>query len=95
MRTGDTTRLSEEILASAATIAPSKDLVILTGTTGIATIAPKFMGSSGVLMLVPKDGNVGLLATDNIAAAVTMLQNRVTVLTYSRSQNKWYPGAIN
>ena len=93
---GLTTKLSEETLASAAAINPTKDMVYVTGTTSIATITPHFGGGfSGVLFVVPTDGNVATLTTGNIAVAVTMPQNRVTVLTYSKKNDVWYPGAIS
>jgi hypothetical protein len=93
---GLTTKISEEVLASAATINPTKDLVRLTGSTAIATINPNFGGGfSGILVLVPNDGTLGLLTTGNIAIAVTMPLNRATVLVYSKAANVWYPGAIS
>jgi hypothetical protein len=94
---GFTTKLSEETLASAATIYPKKDLIILTGTTALATIVPAYGGGfSGVLFIVPTNAaGVATLTTDNIGVAVTMAQFRVTVLVWSKSQSKWYPGAIS
>ena len=93
---GLTTKLSEETLASAASISPSKDLVKLTGNTAVATIVPHFGGGfSGVLFVVPVDNTVATLTTGNISLAVTMPQNRVTVLVYSKEENTWYPGAIS
>jgi len=93
---GTTTKLSEELLASAASISPKHDMVRLSGSTAIATIVPEFGGGfSGVLFLVPVDGTLGLLTTGNIAIAVTMAQNRVTVLVYSKAAGVWYPGAIS
>lgn len=96
MLPGSTTKLSEGVLASAATIYPKTDLVRLTGSTDIATINPDFGGGfSGILVLVPTDGTLGLLTTGNISVAVTMAQNRATVLVYSKAANTWYPGAIS
>ncbi len=94
---GSTTKLSEGVLATAATIAPRSDLVKLTGTTSIATITPAFAGFSGLLLLVPTDGDVILLTTGNIeiTSTVTMLENRLTVLAYSKADDTWYPGAIS
>jgi len=92
---GTTSKLSESTLASAATITPLTDLVELTGSTAIATIDPPYGGFSGILILVPKDGTLGLLTTGNIAIAVTMAQKRATVLVYSKANNLWYPGAIS
>lgn len=95
MWAGFTTKLAETTLASAATISPKADLVKVTGTTSIATIRPPFTGFSGVLFVVPTGGNVATLTTGNIAVAVTMPQDRVTVLVFSKLDNKWYPGAIS
>jgi hypothetical protein len=93
---GTTSKISEETIASAATISPKKDLVRLTGTTAIATIRPPYTGFSGILMLVPTNAaGVATLTSGNISVAVTMPQNRVTVLVYSKTGNTWYPGAIS
>ena len=92
---GTTSKISEDALASAATIHPKTDLVKLTGSTAIATIFPPYEGFSGILILVPRDGTLGLLTTGNISIAVTMAQNRATVLVYSKVANTWFPGAIS
>jgi hypothetical protein len=92
---GLTSKISESVLASAATISPKTDMVRLTGSTAVATIVPPYGGFGGVLVLVPTDGTLGLLTTGNIAIAVTMAQNRATVLTYSKAAGVWYPGAIS
>ena len=93
---GTTTKISEEELASAATIYPKADMVKLTGSTDLATIVPSYGGGfSGILILVPTDGTLGLLTTGNIAVAVTMPQNRATILAYSKEDAVWYPGAIS
>lgn len=95
MYPGSTTRCSESVVASASSITVKTDIVNLTGSTAIATINPPFAGFSGVIFLVPKDGTLGLLTTGNISVAVTMAQNRVTVLTYSQKYGVWAPGAIS
>jgi len=93
---GLTTRLSEDLVASSTSITAKADLLRVTGSTAIATIQPSFGGGfSGILVLVPTDGTLGLTTAGNIAIAVTMPQNRTTVLTYSRKADKWYPGAIS
>jgi len=93
---GLTTKLSEEVIASAATIYPKTDLVRVTGTTNIATITPAFGGGfSGILFVVPVDGTVNTVTTGNILVAVAMPVNRATLLVYSKVANKWYPGAIS
>ena len=86
-------KLSETVIASATTIAPDPpaDILRVTGTTTIATIVAPYGGQSSLLFLVPLDGGVATTTTGNIAAAVTMPQNKVTVLTYSKTTGKWYP----
>lgn len=101
MFNGIVTKLSEGVpLASAATIAVKADLHRVTGSTAIATITPPNnigLGAyaAGMVVLVPTDGTLGLLTTGNIAIAVTMAQNRATLLVYSPTTAKWYPGAIS
>ena len=93
---GLTTKVSEETVASASSIDVKADLVLLTGSTAIATIKPNFGGGfSGICILVPLDGTLGLLTTGNIAIAVTMAQKRSTLMTYCKSTGVWYPGAIS
>lgn len=93
---GTTTKISEEVVASAASISVKADLCKLTGSTALATITPNFGGGfSGICILVPTDGTLGLLTTGNIAIAVTMPQNRATILVYSKEEDVWYPGAIS
>lgn len=93
---GTTTKLSENVVASAATITPKSDIALVSGTTAIATISGQFGGGfSGILILVPTDGDVDLLTTGNIAVAVTCAENRATVLVYSKQNELWYPGAIS
>jgi hypothetical protein len=93
---GITTKLSETVVASTTTIDVKADLIRLTGSTAIATLNPFFGGGfSGICILVPVDGTLGLLTTGNIAIAVTMAQKRATVLVFSRATGVWYPGAIS
>lgn len=93
---GLTTKCSEEILASAASISPKADIVRLTGTTTIATIVPTFGGGfGGVLFIVPTGGNVQTTTTGNIMNAVTMVDEQVCVLVYIKSEAKWHAGAIS
>lgn len=93
---GTTSKLSEEIIASTTSISPKSDLVRITGTTAISTILPSFGGGfGGILFLVPTDGSVALNTAGNILKAVTMVQNQVCVLVYSRKTSSWYPGPIS
>lgn len=89
---GTTSKLSESIVASADTINAKTDVLLLTGTTQINTIRPNFGGGfSGIIFLIPINGNVSLGSSGNINGGPTMLHNFTTLLVYSKIQNKWYP----
>lgn len=92
---GLTTRASESTVASATTIRPKSDIVLLTGSTAIATIDPPFGGSPGVIILIPTDGTLATTTAGNIALVVTMAQSQSCFFSYSYKNNKWYPGAIS
>lgn len=94
MYPGQVTRLATRTVASAVTIAASWDVIYLTGAVDIATIQPRQLMGDQLLYLIPTAGVINLLATDNIIAARTMLQNTVTTLIYSRSLKKWFPSAL-
>mgnify|MGYP001571483754 CR=1 FL=1 len=88
--------LSESNVASTtATLIFQTDIVRLTGTEAVTTIAPPAKGFSGMVLLVPVDGNVATVTTGNVSLAVTMPVSRATLLVYSKSANVWYPGAIS
>lgn len=96
---GLVTRLSEETLVTATTIAPLSDLVLVSGTTNVATIVPppSFGGrSGGIMFLVATDAaGFATVTTGNIALAVSLTTGKATMFCYSAAQNKWYPGAIS
>jgi hypothetical protein len=93
---GITSKLSEGALDAAATINPKTDIVRLTGNTAISTITPNFGGGfSGILFVVPLTASVATNTAGNVQNAVTMPQNQVTVLVYSKAAGKWYAGAIS
>lgn len=89
---GITSKLSESTLPSATVINPKTDVVLLTGTTTIQTIVPNFGGGfSGILFLIPLNGNIDLGVSGNILGGPTILQNFAHFFIYSRSQGKWHP----
>lgn len=93
---GTTSKLSEATVASTTSIDVKTDLILVSGTTDIATIIPHFGGGfSGILFLVPIDGTVNLLTTGNIAVAVACAVDRVTMLVFSKTEGNWKPGAIS
>lgn len=97
MYPGVTTRLTSGTKASATTIDADKDLLVLTGTTAIATITPKSLNKANqahILFLVPVDGAVATTTAGNIAVVQSMIQNKVTCLVWVPSTQKWYPHAL-
>ena len=96
---GTTTKVSEENLALATAISPKTDVAHVTDTTSttvLATINPAFGGGfSGIFVVINRSGsNFTTVTTGNIATAVTVGQNVATLFIYSKSQGKWYPGAL-
>ena len=93
---GMVNKLSEQTVASASAVEVTAELILVTGNTSIATIAaPRNGGFSSFIIIVPVDNNVATLTTGNISLAVTMPVGRATLLSFSKTQNKWYPGAIS
>ena len=87
---GTTSKLSESTLASAASISPKTDIVLVTGSTQINTIIPSFGGGfSGFVILIPTAGAVTLGTSGNINVGIAMAQNRAVWLVYVRSLGKW------
>jgi hypothetical protein len=87
---GTTSKASQSIVASAATIDAKSDIVLVTGSTQINTINPYFGGGfGGFLVLIPTDGAVTLGTSGNILVGIAMAQNRAVFLMYVRSLGKW------
>lgn len=84
-------RLDCETIASAATISPKSDVVVLTGTTSIANIIPPNTGGiSGCrLILVTTGAGISLLATGNIAVAFSLVTNVHKSLVFVPKIGKW------
>jgi len=79
-------------IASAATIAPTKPITFISGTTQINTItAPTGISTSGgQITLIP----TGLFTTGtsgNIALATTAVVSKALIMTYDSTTTKWYP----
>lgn len=87
---GTTSKLSESTLASAATISPKTDIVLVTGSTQINTIVPSFGGGfSGFVILVPTAGAITLGTSGNILVGLAAAQNRALMLIFVKSLGKW------
>lgn len=91
------TRLREEIIASAATITVKCDLVRLTGTTQVDNIlSPISMGRDAIMIAIyTPDAGVVLSAAGNIAVSQTLATNRLYFYVFSVLAAKWIPHAIN
>ena len=90
--TGFTTTATAPTIASASTIAPTKYISLVSGTTTINTItAPSALsGSGGQITLIP----TGLWSTSisgNIALATTAVVNKALIMTYNSGTALWYP----
>ena len=86
---------SDSVVASTTTITVKSDQVRVTGTTNIATINVPINNINTVIYVIPTSGTVSTVTTGNIAVAVAMAVNRVTVFVYNNVTKKWHPGAIS
>lgn len=87
---GSTTKLTESVVASAATINPKTDVIHVTGSVQINNIIPNFGGGySGLLILNPVHG-VTLGTTGNIAVGIAAVVNRPLWMFYSKAAKKWH-----
>lgn len=79
-------------IASASTIAPTTQIVFVSGTTAIDTITPPspISAGGGQITLIP----TGLFTTTiagNIALASTAVVGKALIMTYDATTTKWYP----
>lgn len=81
-------------IASAATIAPTKSITHITGTTTVSTITVPvvFTGANrgGCLTLIP-DGLWSTNTSGNIAIATTAVVSKALTMCYDHGTAKWYP----
>jgi hypothetical protein len=89
---GDPVKPVETTLASAATLAPTTQVTIVTGTVAVATITPPWTGFAGSLDLVYTDASpAATTTTGNIALVTTVVRYKTLRMTYSQINSKWYP----
>jgi hypothetical protein len=87
---GSVSKLSEMTVASAATITAKADLVNVTGTTQVNTIVPGLGTAVSQMCIINPLGATLVLGTSgNIAVGVTLVQNRPSVLIWSKAAQKW------
>ena len=79
-------------IASATTIAPTKDITFISGTAAIATItAPSPISAGGGQITLIPTGAFTTTTGGNIALASTAVVNRALIMTYDSGTAKWYP----
>lgn len=82
-------------IASAATIAPTGFLTILSGTTQLETITPPVSGVHLLAFVFTNAAPGVFLTSGNILTAVTPTQNVPTFLLYDPLQQAYYAWANN
>ena len=79
-------------IASATTIAPTKSISFVSGTTAIATItAPVPLSTAGGQITLIPTGAFTTTTSGNIALASTAVVNKALIMTYDAGTAKFYP----
>ena len=82
-------------IASAATVAPTAPVTIISGTAAIVTItAPAPISATGGTITFIPTGAFTWTTAGNIAVAGTAVVNRALTLTYDATTVKWYPSYV-
>lgn len=89
---GTMSKLTESVVASAASITVKTDVVRVTGSTQINTILSPLQDSPGgtMVILIPTAGSIVLGTSGNILVGITMAQNRAVWLVWNKGAGKWY-----
>lgn len=77
-------------IASAATIAPSTYLSMISGTVAIATITPPVTGWCQLAFVFTTTTPTAFTTTGNVAAVTTPTQNVLLLGVYNPLTAKWY-----
>lgn len=82
-------------MTSAATIAPTTFLTLLTGTTAVATITPPVTGTHMLAIVSATTNFLGFVTSGNVlVASITnsvIWTNKVTLLIYNPLTGKYHP----
>jgi hypothetical protein len=82
-------------IASATTIAPTKQITFISGTTAVVTItAPAPISAGGGTITLIPTGAFTWTAAGNIAVLGTAVVNRALTLVYDVTTTKWYPSYV-
>lgn len=86
------TNAAAPTIASATTIAPTKRITFISGTTTVQTItAPSPISSGGGQITLIPTGIFTTNTSGNIALASTAVVNKALIMTYDTTTTKWYP----
>jgi len=88
-------RLSHEVVASAATINVKTDVVILTGSTGVNTINAPFTNIASRFVLIPNAGAITFGTSGNILVGAIVAVNRPCEFIWNPVAQKWHIGPIS
>ena len=82
-------------IASATTIAPTTQIVFISGTTAVVTItaAAPISTGGGTITLIPT-GVFTWTTAGNIALAGTAVVSKALTMTYDATTTKWYPSYV-
>lgn len=83
-------QLPPRTIASAATIAPTTYLSMISGTVAIATITPPVTGWCQLAFVFTTTTPVAFTTTGNIAVVSTPAQNVLQIGVFNPLTNKWY-----
>jgi hypothetical protein len=82
-------------IASAATVAPTAPVTIISGTAAIVTItAPAPISATGGTITFIPTGAFTWTTAGNIAVAGTAVVSRALTLTFDATTTKWYPSYV-
>jgi len=89
------TNAAAPTIASATTIAPTKQITFISGTTAVVTItaAAPISASGGAITLIPT-GIFTWTTAGNIALAGTAVVSKALTMTYDATTTKWYPSYV-
>ena len=81
-------------IASAATVAPSTFLTMISGTVAIATVSPPVSGAHLLCFIFTTTTPVAFTTTGNINTVVTPIQNLPVYLVYNPLTGKYFAGKV-
>jgi|SRR5262245_36537309 len=81
-------------IASAATVAPSNFLTLISGTVAIATITPPADGAHLLCFIFTTTTPTAFTTTGNINHVATPTQNLPMFLVFNPNTGKYHPGEV-